>query len=114
MPAWPSKCWPRVGDDDAAGLGRLQVHVVESDRVIGDGPDAVGKPSDNVGRHGFGVTGQDGVGAFRPGDDLILGIELVVGVEPGFVVALEALFHGVGQLAGDQDDGFHGAALDRC
>ena len=42
--------------------------MVESDREIGDGPDAVGQPSDNVGRKVFGVAGQDGVGAVGAGD----------------------------------------------
>ena len=57
-------------------------------------------------REVLGVAGQDGLRAPGALDQLVPRVEPVVGIQPRLVVALQAVLHGGGKLAGHQDSGF--------
>ena len=94
----------RVGHHDAPFLGGRQVAVVDADREVGDDPDRLRQARDRRCVEALGMAGQDGVGIGQQFQQLGAGIEPVVRVELGPVVARQPRLHLGRQPAPDDHD----------
>ncbi len=79
--------------------------MVDADGKIRDDAEAPGQRPDDLGVEALGVAGHRAVDVLALLDQLGPGIDPILHVEDGVVVALEPLVHGVGQAAGDEDPG---------
>ena len=80
--------------------------VIEADREIGDDLDLRGQPLEDVSGEVLGVTRQDPLDPTGMANQFVRRIKAIVGIEPGLVIALQALFDPGRQLTGDQNDWF--------
>ena len=96
----------RVGDRDGAGACRFKIDVVDAGAEIRDQLQVFARARENAGVEPVGDGGDQHVGGLNGLGQLLARHRRVVDVQARVEQFAHARFDDVGQLAGDDDEGF--------